>query len=112
MKVIVQSKTLKLTQALQAFATRQAQKILKTGTRVSQVRVYLEKVKRKNNDPHGVSVRYRAEVPGKDIFVRIKAKDMYNAIVKATEGASRKIRKTKEKKRTQSRKTLNQRHLL
>jgi len=107
MTVLVQAKSIPVTKALRAFVQQQAAKVARLTDRVSQITVYLEKTsKRKSNDPRATSVRYHIKLPGKDVVVRRKAVDMYDAIVDATDRATRQVRKLKEKrlqKRTQGR---------
>lgn len=97
MDVIVTSKTLYVTQALRAMATRQAQKLYRLGKRILRVRVSLEAVVRKKNDTQATVVQYHVELPGKDVVVRRKARDMYEALVDAASSAARQVRKAKEK---------------
>jgi ribosomal subunit interface protein len=103
MTVIVESKRLKVTQALRTFIEGQARKITKLGERVSRIRVHLETIGKKSNDPLANSVTYHLEIPGKDIVVRRRAVDMYEAVVDATRSAIRHLRKLKEKRVTTKR---------
>lgn len=99
MTIIVQAKSLPVTQALRTFVQNQAAKIAKFSGKVSQITVYLEKVtQRKTNDPSVASVKYHVKLPGKDIVVSRRAVDMYDAIVDATNRVSRQVRKLKEKR--------------
>ena len=50
MNVIVQSKTLEVTDALRAFCEKQAQKVNRFARRFSSVTIYIENIKRKKND--------------------------------------------------------------
>ncbi|PIR59236.1 MAG: ribosomal subunit interface protein [Candidatus Pacebacteria bacterium CG10_big_fil_rev_8_21_14_0_10_56_10] len=108
MRIIVQSKTVRVTQALRAFVRKQALKMLKH-QRVIGVRVYLETVAKRSNDPQGTTVKYQVEVPGKDIVVKRQAADLYQAIASATRRALRQVRKAKEKRITTGRRTDNRR---
>lgn len=104
MTVIVQAKSMSVTQSLRDFATSQARKIAKFSGRISQITVYLEQVtQRKTNDPTVASVKYLVRMPGKDIVVKRKATDMYDAIVDATDRVTRQVRKLKERKISQKR---------
>lgn len=104
MTVIVQGKSMAVTQALRNFAARQAQKISKLTDKASQVTVYLEKISsRKSNDPQSTEVRYHVQLPGKDVVVKARAVDMYDAIVDATDRVVRQVRKLKEKRLTSAR---------
>lgn len=100
MTVIVESKKMKVTQAIRLFAQNQAEKIKKLEKGVSQVRIYLESVANKKSDTHSNIVTYHVSIPGKDIVVKKSAVDMYAAIVDATQGAVRKLRKVSEKRMT------------
>lgn len=103
MTVIVESKKMKLTQAIRIFAQDQAEKLKKLEKGVSEVRIYLESVAKKKSDIYSNIVTYRVSIPGKDIVVKKHAVDMYAAIVDATEGAVRKLRKVSEKRMTMKR---------
>jgi ribosomal subunit interface protein len=100
MDVIVTSKTLQVTQALRAMASRQAQKLYRLGKKILRVRVSLEAVTKKKNDSSATIVQYHVELPGKDIVVRRKARDMYEALVDAASSAARQVRKAKERQIT------------
>lgn len=106
MTVIVESKKMKITQAIRLFAQNQAEKIKKLEKGVSQVRIYLESVAKKKSDKTSNIVTYCVSIPGKDLVVKKRAVDMYAAIVDATEGAVRKLRKVSEKKMTKRRKSI------
>lgn len=100
MVVIVTSKTLHVTQALRDMAERQAQKLHRFGKNIIRVRVSLEAVAKKKNDTHATIVQYHVELPGRDVVVKRKARDMYEALVDAASSASRQVRKVKEKELT------------
>ena len=104
MTVIVESKKMKVTQAIRIFAQEQAEKLKKLEKSISQVRIHLESVTKKKSDTHSNIVTYRVLIPGKDIVVKKHAVDMYQAIVDATAGAVRKLRKVSEKRMTAKRK--------
>ena len=98
MNVIVQAKDLKVTRALREFIERQAGKLKKLqGLKVSKVEVYLEKGAAKGTDKR-VSIKYKVEIPGKNIWVEISGYDFYDAAVDATRAVLRKLRKNKEKR--------------
>lgn len=103
MTVIVESKKMKVTQAIRIFAQEQAEKLKKLEKGVSQVRIYLENVAKKKSDSYSNIVTYHIEIPGKNIVVKKHAQDMYVAIVEATQGAVRKLRKVSEKRVTKKR---------
>lgn len=100
MTVIVESKQLKVTQAMRAFAQAQAEKLFKLHKGITKVCIHLESITKKNNDPFANLVVYRVAVPGRDVIVRKKAVDMYEAIVSATNAAVRRLRKQFERKVT------------
>jgi ribosomal subunit interface protein len=103
MTVIVESKQMKVTASLRQHVELQAQKLLKLSKRVTAARVYLETVRKKSNDKMANLVTYCVELPGKDVVVRKRAVDMYQAIADATEGAVRQVRKQYEKRRDSKR---------
>ena len=103
MKVIVRSKTLEVTKALRNFIGQQAQKIAKTGQKISKITVFLESIARKKNDLRSATVKFDIDIPGKNVVVKRHAQDMYVAIVDAANRARRYIRKTKEKRLTKKR---------
>jgi ribosomal subunit interface protein len=101
MNVIVQAKSMPTTHALRQFVRDQAAKVARFSGRVSPITVYLEQAsRRKTNDPTATVVKYHIKLPGKDIVVRRRAVDMYDAIVAATDRAIRHVRKFKEKRLT------------
>jgi len=100
MDVIVTSKTLKVTEALKAMAVRQAEKLVRFGKRILRVRVTLEAVAKKTNDSTATVVQYQIELPGKDIVVQRRARNMYDALVDAGSSAARQVRKMKERRIT------------
>jgi len=99
MNVIVHSKTVKLTQAIQAFCHDQCGKLFGKGSRISQVSVFLEDISRKKASNKRASAQIKISVPGKDVVIKRQAHDLYKAIVDATRRAQRQLRKSKEKKR-------------
>jgi len=98
--VIVESKRLKITEALRAFVEEQADKLLKLGKGVTGVRVHLETIAKKTNDPQANTVTFRVAIPGKDVVVTKTAENMYTAISSAADSAIRQLRKRYEKRRT------------
>lgn len=105
MKVFVQGKNMNVTRGIHQFVNRKVkQTIAKIGQRVVAVRVYIENVARKKNDPNGSKATVMLEIPGKDIVVKQKAHDTYLAIGEAIKGAGRQLRKLKDKRLTLSRK--------
>jgi ribosomal subunit interface protein len=98
MNVIVQSKTMTITQALQDFATKQARKFGKSGRNIGQVVVFLESVRRKKNDMQAATAKFFIDIPGKNIVVQERAKDIYQAINDAANNAVRQLHRAKERK--------------
>lgn len=97
MTVIVESKRLKITNALRDFIDKQAEKLTKLGKNVTEVRVYLENDTKKSSDPQAHSATFKVAIPGKDVVVTKKASDMYVAISGAAGSAFRQLRKRYEK---------------
>jgi ribosomal subunit interface protein len=97
MNVLVQGKTLPITAALRAFAQRQATKLMGLGVRITQIRVFLENVARKTGEANRAEVRYKIEVPGKDIVIEKKGHDLYSVLVSATERAKQQVLKLKQR---------------
>lgn len=104
MKILIQSKTLEVSAALRDFVERYAQRLAAHKYRVNTVTVFLENITRKKNDQNAAVARLKIDVPGKkDIVVERRAKDLYEAIVDASERAMRYVRKLKEKRLTNQR---------
>jgi ribosomal subunit interface protein len=103
MQVIIDSKNLTVTEALRLHIVKQAQKLERLKKPITAVRVYLETIAKKHNDPKSNGVTFHVEIPGKDVTVQKHAVDMYEAIVQAAEGAVRQVRKSAEKKVTKAR---------
>lgn len=98
MKIIVQSKTLKVTQALRTFVERQVAKIISRGQKITKVTVMLEKVARKKSDQDATAAKVCIKVPGKTLTVQRHAHDLYQAINEAVDRSDRVLRKMKEKR--------------
>ena len=98
MNVIVQSKTLVITEALRSFAEQQAEKLRRRGQKISQVTVFLEQVARKKNDVQAATAKFLIELPGKQVVVQHKAHDLYLAISEAAGRATRQVRRFREKR--------------
>ncbi len=104
MNVSVQSKTLEITEALRSFCERQANKVSRFSQKISSVNIYIENVAKKKNDPEAASVQYSVNLPGQVLVVKRRATDLYEAIVDATNGIMRQVRKEKEKRIDKKRK--------
>lgn len=103
MTVLVEAKNMEVTESLRQHVIKQAQKLSKIGKRVVGVRVFLETVAKKSNDPHANYVTFQVMIPGKDVVVRKQAADMYEAIVQAARSSVRYVRKLAERRLTRSR---------
>ena len=100
MKVLVDAKNFVVTKGLRQFVKAQADKLSKVAGKVLDVRVYLESVEKKTNDPKAKKVIYQIKVPGKNLVIRKKGVEMYETITSTTKAALRKLRKQTEKIRT------------
>lgn len=100
MTVLIESKQVKVTQAMREFATRQMERLGRLGKNIGKISVYLETVGKKSNDPSANRVTVQVQVPGKNVVVRKHAADMYEAIVDAAHGAVRRLRKQTERRVT------------
>lgn len=103
MHVIVQSKTLPVTDSLRQFIERQARKLERLGIRISKTRIFLENIGKKD-DLSNATVKYAVSMPGKKrVVVTRCASDMYEAVVDATDRVMRQLRKVKEKRISRNR---------
>ncbi len=107
MHVIIQSKTLEVTQALRNYVQKQVKKLARRGKKIEKVTVVLDSVKKKKNDSSAKTVQFHIELPGKNLTVRKQAHDMYVAIVDAAESTARSLRKKKEKQVDRKRKAIS-----
>lgn len=105
MTVLVEAKNMEVTEALRQHVIKQARKLSKIGKRIIGVRVFLETVAKKNNDPHANHVTFKVMIPGKDIVVCKESVDMYEAVIQAAKGAVRHVRKFAEKRLTRTRRS-------
>ncbi len=104
MKIFVQGKDMNITNGIRKFVEEKVKtKILKLGDRVVAVRVYIENITRKKNDPHASKATVKLEIPGDDIVVKEDAHDTYAAITAALKAAQRRLRKLQDKRRTKNR---------
>ncbi|NCN06848.1 MAG: ribosome-associated translation inhibitor RaiA [Candidatus Pacebacteria bacterium] len=108
MTVIVESKRMKVTKALRSFIEKQTRKIVKLNKNAKNVRVHLETIEKKSNDPLSNVVTFLVEIPGRNIVIKKHAVNMYDAIVAATESAARQLRKRYEKRKTVQRHRRNE----
>lgn len=100
MKILVAAKQLEVTQAMRLAIQNQAEKLMRLHKKITQVRVFLEKIPKKNNDPHANAVTIEVHVPGKNVVVKKTAVDMYLAVNQAVNSALRQLRKQYEKRET------------
>lgn len=98
MNVVVQSRTLVVTDALRNFVRRQTQRLVSRGHKIENVVVFLEKVKRKKNDMTATTAKFFINLPGKNIVVQERAYDLYLAIHEAARSAMRSIGETKDRR--------------
>jgi len=98
MNVIVQSKTLVVTAAIRSFVRRQVMRLNRRGEKISQVTVFLENVSKKKNDLRSASAKILIDLPGKNIIVQEKAKDVYFAISEAARAATLQMSKVKARR--------------
>ncbi len=71
------------------------------------IKIHLEKIRKKKMDESSNIVTYFVSTPGKNIIVKSKSADMYAAIVEATSSAVRKLRKVSEKRKMTKRSQKN-----
>lgn len=98
MNVIVQSKTLVVTEAIRNFVVQHTRKFNRRGQKISHVTVFLEMISRKKNDAQSATAKFLIDLPGRNIVVQEKAQDLYLAISQAAKGAVRQMAKTKERR--------------
>ncbi len=103
MQIHVEGKKLEITAALRNFVQTHVHKLEFLGTRVQQVRVFLENVARKTGEANRAGVTIKVEIPGKDIVVEKKGQDMYSVIAMATERVKFQLGKLKLRHRDRQR---------
>jgi len=103
MTAFVSSKNFDLTNALRQHVESQAERVKRLTKKISQIKVSLETIARKRNDPKANQAKVVLQVLGKDIAVIKKATDMYQAINLAFHTAARHLRKSQEKTQTKNR---------
>lgn len=106
MKCIVSSKNFEITESIRQHVEMQADKVYRLSDRITQVRIFLETIERKHNDPKANSATVVVEIPGKDIAVTKEAMEMYEAINHGFSAAARHLRKHFEKLQTKKTKSL------
>lgn len=100
MNVLVHSKSLPVTESIRAFATQQVRKIMKFSQPVKEIRIFLDNVRTSQGVNQEAKVKVKIALPGKDVFVSSRAKDLYFAMTQAIEDGARAVRKTKERRLT------------
>lgn len=98
MQVIVQSKTVEVTEALRGFIHKQLSRLLKNSERITTTTVFLETVKRKKNDTTAMRVKICIDLPSAPFCVEREGTDLYQVVVDAAHRAQRYVRKKKEKR--------------
>lgn len=98
MNVIVQSKTLVVTEAIRSFVRRQVLRLNHRDAKISKVTVFLENVAKKKNDLRSASAKILVDLPGKNIMVQEHAKDIYFAVTQAARAATHQVSKVKERR--------------
>ncbi len=97
MKVIIQSNTLKVTEALRIFIQKQIRKLARCGQKIQQVTVYLDCVKRKKNAADATTVQFQITTAKNSFVVKKQAHDMYVAISEVADRATRLLREKRHK---------------
>jgi len=100
MKVFVEAKNFVVTSGLRQFVSNQADKLSRVARKVTAVRVYLESVGKKTNDPKAKKVTFRIDVPGGSLIIKKKGVQMYETIASTSRAALRTLRKQSEKIRS------------
>ncbi len=111
MNVIVQSKTMVVTQAIRNFVVQHTRKLFRRGQNIGNITVFLENIKHKKNDMQAASAKILVDLPGKNIMVQERAKDLYLAINQASKSTMRKMRKMKEKRQTSRERMLSHKNV-
>jgi len=97
MQILVEGKKLPITAAMRAFVEKQAGKLSKLGLKITNIRVFLENVARKKGEANRSEVKYKVEMPGKDLIVEKKGHDIYTAVADVTERMKQQLIKFKQK---------------
>jgi ribosomal subunit interface protein len=97
MNILVHSKSLKITDGMREYVTKQVKKLGKFSRKVTSVNVFLESAKNKAGIEQEAIAKIQVMIPGKDVLTRSKAHDMYLAVSEAMRDATRHLRKRKER---------------
>ena len=96
MRVLVQSSSIDITEALRRFIDEQVQRICRKSHQISKICVFLDVIGRKKNDPKSSQAKFLIMVPGKDIVVKRTATNLYDAIVDVSRRAARQLGKAQK----------------
>jgi len=100
MTTLVAAKNFDVTKGIRQHVEGQSSKVKRLTDRVKQIKVYLESVGRRGNNPNANQAKVVLEVPGKDVVVIKKAGDMYQTISLAFSAAARHLRRQIEKRQS------------
>lgn len=103
MKVIIQSGSIAVTQAIRDFCQKHCKKLLSKGVKVKQITVFLDAVTRKKNDSKAASAKLYISIPGKNIVIKRQAHDLYNAIADVANRAQHLVAKTHQQRKQKRR---------
>ena len=96
MQIDIRGVETELTDNIKKYATEKAEKFVKYGINIIGVELALEEDHNKTEDKAGF-VKALIKIPGKDIAVKGEGKNLYAAIDKMEERASRELRELKNK---------------
>lgn len=97
MRVIVQSKSVAVTEALRRYIRRQLSLLTRHSQRISSVTVILETIKGGKDPERAMKVKICIHLPKAPFCVEREGHDLYQVVVDASHRAARYLRKTKEK---------------
>jgi ribosomal subunit interface protein len=92
MQVLVRAKDFQITEGIQAFAEKQAQKLSRGAMRLIRVETFLEKTRAYT------TATIRAVLPGKDVVVAKSATDSYAALQTAFDRLTEVVRERNERR--------------
>ncbi len=95
--VLIHSKSLKITLALENFIYKETEKLFKPKVKIVGFDIYLENdsLMRKNKDNNKAKIVVDVVVPKKHLVVQSSSFDMYEAILLAIKAMKREIMKVK-----------------
>jgi len=109
MRVVVQSSSVPVTQALRSFAEQQVNRLVRKSQRIYQINFGIRKILGKKNDMTAAEVTCRVSLPGKQVVITRRGSDVYEALVDSSRRAARKLRKLREKRSQKYRKFVTKR---